>query len=49
MNPGLNTRLHAGAVGLGCLGVLLIFAGWLGLRTPVTLHCGDETCEEAHP
>lgn len=45
----MNRRLHSGAIALAALGVLLLFAGWLGLRAPVVMHCGDDTCEEAHP
>lgn len=45
----MNRKLHAGAVALACLGVLLLFAGWLGLKTPTDFSCGDVTCEEAHP
>lgn len=48
----MNPRLHSGAVGLFCLGVLLVYAGWLGWKTPLdkpAIHCGDETCTEAHP
>lgn len=45
----MNRRLHSGAVVLFCLGVLLVYVGWLGWKAPTGLHCGDETCEEAHP
>lgn len=47
----MNKRLHAGAVALGCLGLVLVYAGWLGWRgaSPAPWVCGDETCEEAHP
>lgn len=54
----MNKGLHAGAVGLACLGVLLVYAGWLGLRGEqgairapgeFIQHCGDMTCREAHP
>lgn len=30
----MNRNLHAGAIGLFCLGVLLMYAGWLGYRSP---------------
>jgi hypothetical protein len=45
----MNRALHSGAIALACLGVVLIFVGWAGLRAPSDIHCGDETCEEAHP
>lgn len=46
----MNRDLHAGACALFCVGVILLMLGWLGLRgTPVPIHCGDDTCEEAHP
>lgn len=45
----MNRWLHSGAVALACLGILLAYAGWLGLKAPAGLACGDLTCEEAHP
>ena len=45
----MNKRLHAGAVALACLGVVLAYAGWLGLRDAPQWTCGDPTCTEAHP
>lgn len=55
----MNKSLHAGAIALACLGALLMYAGWLGLKEPDgairapgperTFWCGDATCTEAHP
>lgn len=53
----MNRRLHAGAVALACLGVLLAYAGWLGWTQPSgdvrapgpIMWCGDPTCGETHP
>jgi hypothetical protein len=45
----MNHRLDFEAVGLFCLGVVLLYAGWRGWHTPTDIHCGDETCEEALP
>lgn len=44
----MNRRLHSGAVAVFCLGVVLVYVGWLGWKTS-DIHCGDETCTEAHP
>lgn len=44
----MNKRLHAGAIALAALGILLTYAGYLGLKDP-DIHCGDLTCKEAHP
>lgn len=47
----MNRRLHAGAVALACLGVLLLAAGYLGWKgvPDEPFMCGDAFCEEAHP
>lgn len=45
----MNRRLHSGAIALVCLGVVLVYVGWLGLHPPQPFTCGDPTCEEAHP
>lgn len=43
----MNRKIHAGFIGLAALGILLTYAGYLGLKDPI--HCGDVTCQEAHP
>lgn len=45
----MNKTLHVSAVALGALGVALLLWGRRQIMRPLDIHCGDKTCEEAHP